>query len=207
MFDLVQALQPQGDRLQWRQATVVSIEAGDTCTVTLAGTTISGVRYMTPPRPGGSVWCMVQGGNVQVVGGFANQTDHPTFIGTGSATSLVSGVWTTLLWTYQQDTWGMDSVGEVALPADGVWHVSFSGQSATVSTTGTRFAAVQSDRSGSWAVEVQDNVPGAAFQQSISLVWAHRLVKGTKIRVAAYQNSAASQGLANATLCITWLGF
>lgn len=108
--------------LPWaiRQATVVSVEAAGTCTVAVGGTTVAGVAYQRPPRPGGSCWLFSDGDDVWVLAGLGGQTAGPYARMVSTSGLPGSAAWYTLPNDSETDEWGaLSAAGVFTAPAPG----------------------------------------------------------------------------------------
>lgn len=203
--DVTAALLPQsGPTPQWRQVTIVSVEAGGTCTINLAGTAVSGVPYDRPPMPGGSAWALVQGGQISVTSLFQVGAAHCAVALGGSNQSIPDGTggaaYTVTSFTAEADPWSIASNGVITIPADGWWHIE-GWLNWPSSSTGARWVFLAG------SVNIYNVVSAIASSQLASWVstgvW---FTKGDTVYLRARQNTGGPVSLTSARLTATWIG-
>lgn len=200
------SVSPPANQMQLRQAAVVSVEAGGTCTVSLAGTTVPGVVYWQPPCPGAACWVSWQGGGPMVVGAAASAT-VPSFAGIQNGTvSLANSTWTAIPngagWATEKDPWGMvDAAGTFTAPCDGMWQIN---ASASFASNSTGLRGVRLLSGGSTTLAWTQVAPIAGTQTAIAcagLVW---LAKGEQVVAQINQTSGAALSTGHMQFSVAW---
>ena len=203
------AVSPPAVEMQLRQAMVVSVEAGATCTITLAGATVAGVKYVTPPRPGTACWVTWQGGAPLVTGSVADTYSTPVAVGINNSTvSLANNTWTDMPngagWgTWNNNAWGMlDAAGVFTAPCDGWWLFTASAQFAS---NATGFRGVRIVTGGgtvvSWT-QVQAITTGVGT--AVACSGGVGLAKGSAMSSQIIQNSGAALNTGHMQFSVSW---
>lgn len=204
---LVDTLANGANEMQMRQATVISVEAGCTCTLDVAGTTVTGVRYISPPRPGTSCWITWQGGAPIVVGSIADTYSIPSsMIQANGTTSLANNTWTAIpnggTLTWQNDAWEMidDTTGTFTAPCDGMWQ--FTASASWVSNvTGVRGLRIMV---GAATLAFAQVAPINGSQTAVSCGVTAGLAKGATAQAQMLQTSGAALNTAHQQFSASW---
>ncbi|MFA7265145.1 MAG: hypothetical protein WC054_02435 [Candidatus Nanopelagicales bacterium] len=212
-FEIADAFGGEGrssDTPTIRMGLCVSVEAGETCTVTLAGTSaeLAGIRYMgAPPMPGKPVRVLRQGKLLFVLGGLSGLFPAPAAIRERTTNqSCAPGVTNLSFPTSIHDPWAMFTASDtITLPCDGVWHALASAQCAA-NASGYRELTVMVNGAGpaaNWSVRQQNLSATAVLMQAARTFTG---VKGAAVTVAFGQTAGGSLNVNPATFSLHWVG-
>lgn len=200
------SISPAANQMQLRQAAVISVEAGGTCTVSLAGTTVPGVVYWQPPCPGAACWVLWQGGGPMVVGA---STAVPMFSGIANpATALANATWTAIPngggWaTADDDPWGMVSAaGTFTAPCDGMWQLN---ASAAFAANATGLRGLRLLQGGTTTLAWAQVAPINGTQTALSCATIRRLSKGNTVEAEMHQTSGAALNTGHMAFSAAWV--
>lgn len=204
---LVDTLANGANEMQMRQATVISVEAGCTCTLDVAGTTVTGVRYISPPRPGTSCWVAWQGGAPMVIGSIADTHSIPaSAIQVNGTTSAANSTWAAIpnggTLTWDNDAWSMIAAdGTFTAPCDGMWQFNASA-SFVSNATGIRGLRILSGATTfAWA----QVAPISGTQTAISCSAIAGLGKGATVVAQINQTSGAALNTGHLQFSVGWI--
>lgn len=206
---LVDALAQDANQMQMRQATVISVEAGCTCTLDVAGTTMTGVRYMSPPRPGTSCWVSWQGGAPMVIGQIADMYGPPasTAISNAAVSHPTSGVWVNMPSggpaTWDSDAWAMIAAdGTFTAPCDGMWQFNASVGFAN-NATGIRGARIIVSSTTVISQTLVNTINGTQTVVSCSAMVG--LGKGVNVVGQGFHTAGAALNMTHQQFSVGWI--
>lgn len=198
LFSVASALAPEETKLRFRFGTVVSVQTDRTCTVTIGGDTtqVSGIKYMTPPRPGSPIILATDGLDIFALGHIAADGGEIAPRANRSTDQSIANTTDTAISfdAVNNDAWGCWSAGNAArltAPLTGrymaVGEVAFA-------ANGTGFRRVWIEKNGT-ATLGRSDLPTTLAGSAIWLnVTAHSfdMVQGDYIRLMVYQNSGGA---------------
>lgn len=198
MHSALAAVKPQTGKLRFRFGTVVSIQTDRTCTVTIGGDTtqVSGVKYMTPPRPGSPIILATDGLDIFALGHLAAEGGEIAPRANRSTDQSIANATDTAISfdAVNNDAWGCWSAGNAArltAPVSGrymaVGQVAFA-------ANGTGFRRIWIEKNATSTVgrsELPTALAGSAMWLNVT---AHSfdMVQGDYIRLMVYQNSGGA---------------
>lgn len=200
------SISPAANQMQLRQAAVISVEAGGTCTVTLQGSTIAGVRYITPPRPGTACWLIWQGGAPLVIGGVADAYGPPAAtIQSSNALSVANNTWTAMpnnvAPTLNNDAWAMIAAdGQWTAPCDGMYLLTASVQYPS-NATGLRALRILS---GAAVMAWSQVTPMSGAGTALSVATIAGFGKGATAVAQTIQTSGAALSTGHMQFSVAW---
>lgn len=201
--------------LRIRQGEVVTVNAGDTIDMTLAGGTevIAGVHYAAHvcPTVGAGIWVATDGADLFAIATIAPIGPAYAFVRRGATQPLDNNTSITVVWdTEEADAWDMNSPadGRLIVPASGLYSVSAAVEFAS-NATGYRSLQVL-DTDGT--VIAGDRKPAVSGTGTRCAVATHvQLTKGGSVRAQARQTSGSSlnvggSGVYQGSMRVVWLG-